>query len=85
MSDYQPIDLAGICYVGVAFFGDAATPAIGSQTFHGLPFLSGTVVIPHLPNPNCEPAALIATGRADAVEMLNHGVYPHLEYYRYFN
>ena len=30
----------------------------------------GTVVMPHLPNPNGEPAALIATGRADAVEMI---------------
>jgi hypothetical protein len=45
----------------------------------------GTVVIPHLPNPNGEPAVLIATGRADAVEMLVHGQYPHLEYYRYLN
>lgn len=45
----------------------------------------GTVVIPHLPNPNCEPAVLIATGRADAVEMLVHGEYQHLEYYRYLN
>ncbi len=45
----------------------------------------GTVVIPHLPNPNCEPAALIATGRADAVEMLVHNMYFHLEYYRYLN
>lgn len=45
----------------------------------------GTVVIPHLPNPNCEPAALIATGRADAVEMLIHNPYMHLEYYRYLN
>jgi hypothetical protein len=45
----------------------------------------GTVVIPHLPNPNGEPAALIATGRADAVEMLNFGPYNHLEYYRYLN
>jgi hypothetical protein len=45
----------------------------------------GTVVIPHLPNPNCEPAALIATGRADAVEMLIHSAYFHLEYYRYLN
>jgi len=42
----------------------------------------GTVVIPHLPNPNCEPAALIATGRADAVEMLVHNPYFHREYYR---
>ncbi|MBM4436694.1 MAG: CehA/McbA family metallohydrolase, partial [Actinobacteria bacterium] len=45
----------------------------------------GTVVIPHLPNPNGEPAALIATGRADAVEMLRQEPYPHLEYYRYLN
>ncbi|MBM3262378.1 MAG: CehA/McbA family metallohydrolase [candidate division Zixibacteria bacterium] len=45
----------------------------------------GTVVIPHIPNPNCEPAALIATGRADAVEMLIHSEYNHLEYYRYLN
>lgn len=45
----------------------------------------GTVVIPHLPNPNCEPAVLIATGRADAVEMLVHNAYNHLEYYRYLN
>lgn len=45
----------------------------------------GTVVIPHLPNPNGEPAALIATGRADAVEMLRHESFNHLEYYRYLN
>ncbi len=45
----------------------------------------GTVVIPHLPAPNCEPATLIATGRADAVEMLQSGRYQHLEYYRYLN
>lgn len=45
----------------------------------------GTVIIPHLPNPNGEPAVLIATGRADAVEMLVHGEYQHLEYYRYLN
>lgn len=45
----------------------------------------GTVVIPHLPAPNGEPAALIATGRADAVEMLQHGLYQHQEYYRYLN
>ena len=30
----------------------------------------GTVVLPHLPVPNGEPAALIATGRIDAVEFL---------------
>ena len=45
----------------------------------------GTVIIPHHPNPNGEPAALIATGRADAVEMLRHTPYNHLEYYRYLN
>ncbi|MBM3277644.1 MAG: CehA/McbA family metallohydrolase [Candidatus Handelsmanbacteria bacterium] len=45
----------------------------------------GTVIIPHLPHPNGEPATLIATGRADAVEMLRHGVYQHQEYYRYLN
>jgi hypothetical protein len=45
----------------------------------------GTVVIPHLPSPNGEPATLIATGRADAVEMLRHGPYMHTEYYRYLN
>ncbi len=45
----------------------------------------GTVVIPHLPAPNGEPAALIATGRADAVEMLVHGDYTTNEYYRYLN
>ena len=45
----------------------------------------GTVVIPHLPNPNGEPAALIATGRADAVEIIDANAYNHLEYYRYLN
>ncbi len=45
----------------------------------------GTIIIPHLPFPNGEPATLIATGRADAVEMLIHNPYCHLEYYRYLN
>jgi hypothetical protein len=45
----------------------------------------GTVILPHLPNPNGEPAALIATGRADAVEMIDATSYKHLEYYRYLN
>lgn len=45
----------------------------------------GTVVIPHFPAPNCEPAALIATGRVDAVEMILHRMYNHSEYYRYLN
>ena len=30
----------------------------------------GTVVAAHFPNSNGEPAVLVATGRADAVEML---------------
>lgn len=45
----------------------------------------GTVVAPHFPNPNGESAALIATGRADAVEWLVHNQYMHEEYYRYLN
>ena len=45
----------------------------------------GTVIIPHMPVPNGEPAALIATGRADAIEMLLHAPYFHREYYRYLN
>jgi len=45
----------------------------------------GTVVLPHMPNPNGEPAALIATGRADAVEFLEANPYNHREYYRYLN
>ncbi|NIM93762.1 MAG: hypothetical protein GTO18_08640 [Anaerolineales bacterium] len=46
---------------------------------------SGTVIIPHFPVPNCEAAALIATNRADALEMSLHDMYYHLEYYRYLN
>jgi hypothetical protein len=45
----------------------------------------GTVILPHMPSPNGEPAALVATGRVDGVEMLTHGMYNHLEYYRYLN
>jgi hypothetical protein len=45
----------------------------------------GTVILPHLPNPNGEPAALIATGRVDAVEMIDASAYKHQEYYRYLN
>ncbi|MCY3021587.1 MAG: CehA/McbA family metallohydrolase [Planctomycetota bacterium] len=45
----------------------------------------GTVIIPHMPNPNAELAALIATGRADGLEMTGHARYSHLEYYRYLN
>jgi hypothetical protein len=45
----------------------------------------GTVILPHIPTPNGEPAALIATGRLDAVEMLDFLEYEHQEYYRYLN
>jgi hypothetical protein len=45
----------------------------------------GTIVIPHFPQPNGEPATLIATGRADAVEMIIQNPRFHQEYYRYLN
>jgi hypothetical protein len=45
----------------------------------------GTVVAAHFPNPNGEPAVLVATGRADAVEVLAHSGDALLEYYRYLN
>ncbi len=45
----------------------------------------GTFVAAHFPNPNGEPAVLVATGRADAVEMLAHSDDAMLEYYRYLN
>lgn len=45
----------------------------------------GTVVIPHFPRPNGEPAVLIATGRADAIEMIVQRRWFHHEYYRYLN
>jgi hypothetical protein len=45
----------------------------------------GTVVAAHFPHPNGEPAVLVATGRADAVEMLAQSDDAMLEYYRYLN
>jgi hypothetical protein len=45
----------------------------------------GTVVAAHFPRPNGEPAVLVATGRADAVEMLAESRDALLEYYRYLN
>jgi hypothetical protein len=45
----------------------------------------GTVVAAHFPNPNGEPAVLVATGRADAVEMLAQSGDAMREYYRYLN
>ena len=45
----------------------------------------GFVINPHFPQPNGEPAALIATGRLDGIEMLRQEQYNHGEYYRYLN
>jgi len=45
----------------------------------------GTVVMPHFPHPNGEPATLVATGRADAVEMIHFNPMLHDVYYRYLN
>lgn len=45
----------------------------------------GTVILPHFPQPNGEPATLIATGRVDGVEMITHQQFNHIEYYRYLN
>src|SRR6202044_1963148 len=43
----------------------------------------GTVIAAHFPNPNGEPAVLVAAGRADAVEMLAQSGPAPPEYYRY--
>jgi hypothetical protein len=45
----------------------------------------GTVVIPHFPRPNGEPAVLVATGRTDAIEMIVQRRPFHEEWYRYLN
>jgi hypothetical protein len=45
----------------------------------------GFAINPHFPMPNGEQAALIATGRLDAVEMIRQTRINHLEYYRYLN
>ena len=45
----------------------------------------GYVISPHFPYPNGEPAALIATGRLDGVEMIDGTEFNHSEYYRYLN
>ena len=44
-----------------------------------------TVVIPHFPQPNGEPATLIATGRADAIEMVVQRRAMSSTWYRYLN
>jgi len=43
------------------------------------------VIVPHIPRPNGELAALVATGRADGLEMIVQLPDPHTEYYRYLN
>lgn len=43
------------------------------------------VISPHFPMPNGEPAALIATGRLDGVEMLRQTSINHNHYYQYLN
>ncbi len=45
----------------------------------------GYVINPHFPYPNGEPAAMIATGRLDGIEMLRQTEFNHAEYYRYLN
>jgi hypothetical protein len=45
----------------------------------------GTVVVAHFPDPNGEPAVLVATGRTDAVEIMNQTDDRLIEYYRYLN
>jgi hypothetical protein len=45
----------------------------------------GTVILAHFPVPNGEAAALIATHRLDAVEMIAYDDYNVQEYYRYLN
>lgn len=45
----------------------------------------GFVINPHFPFPNGEPASLVATGRLDAVEMIQQQEFMHNEWYRYLN
>ena len=45
----------------------------------------GFVINPHFPFPNGEPAALVATGRLDAIEMIQQREIMHNEWYRYLN
>ncbi|MBX3029718.1 MAG: CehA/McbA family metallohydrolase [Chloroflexi bacterium] len=44
-----------------------------------------SVILSHFPTPNGEAAALVATGRADAVEMFDQLDFEHAEYYRYLS
>ena len=38
MKDYEPISLTDLCNVSTEIIGENATPSVGAQTFHGLPF-----------------------------------------------
>ena len=38
MPDYQPLNISSLCNVGAEVIDENATPAIGEQAFHGLPF-----------------------------------------------
>ena len=42
MHDYQPLNLTQFCNVGTEFIREGAPPLIGSQTWHGLPFIVGS-------------------------------------------
>jgi hypothetical protein len=44
-----------------------------------------TVIVAHMPTPNGENAVLVATGRADGLEMIDFNHFEHMEYYRYLN
>ena len=41
MSDYEPIDLSELCNAGTELLPSEDPPAIGAQTFRGLPFQVG--------------------------------------------
>ena len=64
-------ELAGTIQTALSYWADQAHEQ------------GGTVILPHFPAPNGEPAALIATGRIDGVEMIHQMEYNHLDYYRY--
>lgn len=66
-------ELGGALETTLARWADAAHAA------------GGLVVLAHFPTPNTEAPVLVATGRADAVEMYDQLDYEHLEYYRYLN
>ena len=41
MPDYQPLNISSLCNVAAEILGENTNPAIGEQTFHGLPFQIG--------------------------------------------